>query len=131
MDLYYTIYPDKNLVVASHRGTFEVREYIEHILCFMEDPLYQKNLDGVIDLSGISVEIMPSDMQVLFDFLTTHEKTPSGRWACITTTPLATAYTMIYQRAAIQHDSFGIFSTWEATERFMGCEIPRPDFLPC
>jgi hypothetical protein len=120
----YEILPDRRLILQHFAGSSSLAELLAALRRLWADPLYSRTYDGIVDLSGAAVDLSMRDLRALIGFLQESDQTSTGRWGAVTTSPLATACAMIYQRALAPRHAFEVFSTWEAACAFLGVRVP-------
>ena len=126
MKFAYYIYPDRRAIVARYVGHFTLDELVASAQLLWSDPRYARSYDGLVDVSDSSVGVAMCDLQPLVKFFREHRDTSEGRWAAVTSSPLATACALIYQRALARRHTFEIFSTWAAACTFLNIDV-SPD----
>jgi len=125
MAFQYCILPEQSLIFARFAGSASISDLtaIASIIC--SDPAYVRSFDGLLDLTDLEVSIPVSDISELVSFTETSRKHGYGRWAILASTPIATAYTMIYRQRVTPALPVTLFSTYEAAARYLGKPIDK------
>jgi len=124
MNVRYEILPEQRLILKRCKGEFTLLDLITSSRSIWSDPRYCKTFDGIIDLSKADCGFHIDDVRGLVDFFLTHENTSIGRWAAIASSPLVTAFALIYKRGLLDRHPFEVFSTWEAACKFLDLDTP-------
>lgn len=124
MSFRYAIQPE-DLILVRFEGPVSVAELTASAEAICHDPRYVRGSDGLVDLTKVLVTIPPQDIRRLVDFTLARRKHGSGRWAALVASPLATAYTMLYQRGVSARHPFAVFSTYERASVFLGHAIDQ------
>lgn len=128
MDFRYDIFPDKQLILQRYTGPFSLQELFSSSRSMWEDPRYCKTYNGIADLTRASINISTEDLETLIHFVFKHEKASVGRWAAIVSSPLGTAYALIFKRGILPKHSFEVFSTLEAACEHLNVVLPPAIF---
>lgn len=122
MTFSYDIHPEQRVIVARYTGKFSLSELTDATKRIWEDPRYSKSYDGLLDLTDISLGVDMADFRGLVDFVRNSDKVSQGRWAAVTTTPFATACSLLYQKALMSRHTFEVFSTMEGACSYLGLQ---------
>ncbi|HVW20611.1 MAG TPA: hypothetical protein VHC86_05305 [Opitutaceae bacterium] len=114
MSFDFEIFPAQRLILARYRGGMTLGELRESAERLWSDSRYSMAYDGIVDISDEGLNISIEDFRGLVGFLTAEDRTSRGRWAAVASSPLATAYGLLYQRALSPRHSLSVHSTWEA-----------------
>lgn len=124
MDFRYAIFPDKQLILQRYSGPFSLPDLFAASQRMWDDPRYCKTYNGIADLTDASASITTDDLENLVGFVFQNEKASIGRWAAIVTSPLGTAYALIFKRGIFPKHPFEVFSTWEAACDHLDIALP-------
>lgn len=130
MNFGYTIDTDRKLIFQVFEGRFSIAQLIACTRRMWSDPAYSKTYPGVVDISRMTPSAGLDDLTLLIDFLKLDMRTSTGRWAVITSSPAATAGSMIYKRRMAGHHVFEVFSTWESAFGFLQLEPAGRPAIP-
>ena len=119
MHFTYTIQPEKRAILLRYEGDFTLAELFACSRKLWDDPAYSDDYDGIVDLSTASLGFGIGDLRVFIDFMKTEPRVSHGRWAAVTTSPLVTACSLLYQQALSSRHTFEVFSTWAAACAFL------------
>lgn len=115
MSFDFEIFPAQRLILARYRGGLMtlagLRQAAERM---WSDSRYSKAYDGIVDLSDETLQISIDDFRGLVGFLAAQDRTSRGRWAAVASSPIATAYGLLYQRAISARHAFSVHSSWGA-----------------
>lgn len=128
MAFQYCILPEQSLIFARFAGPACLSDLtaIASIIC--SDPAYVRSFDGLLDLTDLEVSISVADISELVSFTESNRKQGYGRWAILASTPIATAYTMIYRQRVSPALPVTLFSTYEGAARYLGKPIDEATF---
>lgn len=126
MNFAYEIYPSERAIVARYAGRFNLAGLVATAEQLWSDPRYSPTYDGFVDLTDTALGVDMCDFRPLLAFIRAHKQTSQGRWAAVTTSPMAAAMGLIYKQAMVSRHVFEIFSTREAAGWFVGFEIGDP-----
>lgn len=110
----FEIFPEQRIVLVRYRGEVTAADLIEGTRALWADPRYDPRFEGIVDLSDHRLRASTDDFRAYLDFLVEQPKTSTARWAAVATTPLATAFGLLYQRALARRHPFGVYSGWAA-----------------
>lgn len=128
MKFSYTIDSQRRMIFQNYSGRFTADQIIACVRALWADPLYDKTLGGIVDISNMNAGPDLADLHVLIRFLNENrEQLSTGRWAVVTTSPIATAGAFLYQHAMAGKHPFEVFSTWEAASTSLHWFAPRPE----
>jgi hypothetical protein len=114
MSFDFEIFSARRLILARYRGGITLGELRQSAERMWSDSQYSRDYDGIVDLSDETLQISIDDFRGLVGFLAAQDRVSRGRWAAVASSPIATAYGLLYQRAASPRHSFSVHSTWEA-----------------
>jgi hypothetical protein len=129
MTFDYEIYPEARIIVLRYAGQFTLGALKVFAQRLWADARYSRSFDGLVDLTDARLGVAREDFLALVEFVRGHEQTSLGRWAAITTSPLATACGLIYQRALARRHAFEVFATTEAAAWFLGVDLGNAPLL--
>ncbi|CAM3006037.1 hypothetical protein [Rariglobus hedericola] len=133
MNYGYMIDSDRKVIFQAFEGRFSLTQIIACVRRLWNDPAYSKTYPGIVDISRMTPSAGLDDLNGLVDFLKSETQTSTSRWAVITSSPAATAGSMVYKRIMAGRHVFEVFSTWESACEFLQLEIterPAIPFLP-
>lgn len=122
----YIIDEDRRTIVIRFAGPFDAGQFIACIERLWADPAYDREFEGIADITEVEPTYTVQDAQRLIAFLKENPMTNTARWAVITASPVAVAMSYIYQRAMASVHHIEVFSTWEAAGAYIGWTPPRP-----
>lgn len=123
MKFDYKIYPDHSLIILRLTGAFTLEDLMTGARRLWADERYSRHYNGLIDLTDGTLTVGGGDFRALVEFVRGHKDTSTGRWAAVASTPFATAYGFLYQRALAGRHTFQVFSTFEAAGSFLGVDL--------
>jgi len=123
MKVRYEILPEHRLILKRCRGDFTLHDLMTSARSVWSDPRYCRSFDGIVDLTKADCGFHIEEVRSLVDFFLTHEKTSIGRWAAIASSPIVTAFALIYKRSLLDRHPFEVFSTWEAACEFLELDV--------
>lgn len=128
MKFSYTIDQRGRIIFQSYSGRFTAEQVIACVRTLWADPLYDKTFAGIVDISAMEAGPDLADLHALIRFLKEErDQLSTGRWAVVTTSPIATAGAFFYQHAMAGKHHFEVFSTWEAASTSLHWFAPRPE----
>jgi hypothetical protein len=128
MKFSYTIDQGNRIIFQNYSGRFTADQVIASVRALWADPLYDKTFGGIVDITGMEAGKDLADLHALIRFLADNRhQISTGRWAVITTSPIATAGAFFYQHAMAGKHPFDVFSTWEAASNSLHWFAPRPE----
>lgn len=130
MKFSYDILPEKRSLMLRYEGRFTVADLIAGTQMVWADARYRREYDGIIDLTDPEAGVSLSDFRGLVNFLRGEHSTTKGRWAAVTSTPLAAACALMYKEAFAARHVMEVFSTWEAACQYLHLELPSDHPLP-
>ena len=122
MKFTYAIHPDHRVIFLRYEGRFTTSELVDSIQKLWADPAYSRDYNGIVDATDASVAIDIRDFRAFISLIRDRDEMSVGRWAAVTTSPLATACGFIYKEALAFRHKFQVFSGWEAACDFI--ELP-------
>lgn len=108
----HAIYREQRLVLVRYGAPVDLASLISGTERLWADPLYDRNFDGIVDLSDPRLKMSSEDFRDYLGFLSGREEASLGRWASVATSPMAVAFGLLYQQAAAARHPFGIFASW-------------------
>ena len=133
MNYGHVIVPPTRIIYQVFEGAFSADQLVACTRRLWSDPAYSRLYNGITDVSCMAPGATLENLQGLTAFLKHEPQLSQGRWAVITSTPIATAGAMLYKREMAAHHPFGVFSTWEAACAFLQLDLPTrpsPSFFP-
>lgn len=133
MNYGHVIIPKTRIIYQVFEGTFSLDHLVACTRRLWADPAYSRTYNGITDVSRMTPGATLENLQGLTAFLKNEPRLSQGRWAVITSTPMATAGAMLYKREMAAHHPFGVFSTWESACAFLQLDLPArpsPVFFP-
>ncbi|GAB5522124.1 MAG: hypothetical protein RhofKO_43750 [Rhodothermales bacterium] len=94
----------------------DLHEMIQHVWAA---PDYDPSYDGVLDLVDATISIAPREVYDLVHIVRDSENHLRGRFAFISSHPLATAMSMLYQYRSHAERQVAVFSTLAAAEAWL------------
>ena len=131
MKYSYAIHPQRRMIFLTYEGHFTVAQLIECTELLWADRDYDPTFNGIADITSIEPTADLGSLCAFISFMKAEKRTSSGRWAVITSSPLATAGALLYKRALAPRHMFEVFSTWECAGTFLQWEAPRPELKLC
>ena len=131
MNFSYAIDPERRMIFLRYTGHFTLVPLLAGIRRLWADPAYCRAYAGLVDLSDESLSIEIADLHALIDHLRDQPAISEGRWAAVTSSPLATACGLLYQKAISPRHPFEVFSSFEAAANFLRLEGPPPLLQDC
>ncbi len=119
MAFQYTILTDQRLILARFEGPASLEEFKASAPLICSDSRYTRDFDGLLDLTEVKVSIDLSEVWDLVRFTEANRKEGYGKWAVIVTTPVATAFAMVYRQRAEPALPFLLFSTYEGAADYL------------
>ena len=127
----YEILPERQTIVTRYAGFFTLTDLLTSTRRLWADPRYSEKYNGLVDAADTGMGVEINDFRSLIEFVRDNPSASRGRWAIVTSTPLATVCGIIYQRAMAKQHTLEIFSTWEAACQFVNVEVRRDLPLGC
>jgi len=121
----YQIYPEQRVIYVRYSGTFSFERLAATAKTLWGDPRYSRDYHGIVDFLHGPVSAPMADVRKLIELVQQSPHTSRGRWAAVTTAPVATALALVYGQALAQRHAFEVFSSWEAACDFIGTELDR------
>lgn len=128
MKFEYTILPEERLVLVRLEGPFFLTELTDSAAIICADVRYRRDYDGLIDLTSVEVTISPREIKDLITYTLSRQRPGVGRWAVLVTTPIATAFAMLYQNGLTARHHMSLFCTLEGASQFLDRTITRRFF---
>ncbi len=121
----HTINPTKRIIIQRFDGTLSLSAVYQGTEQLWADPKYDRNFNGITDLSHSVVSGTVEDVRALSRFVSSRDQASTGRWAVVTNDPKITAFVLVFSRL-LTRPSLSVFSTWTAASAFMQVEGPPP-----
>ena len=128
MSVQYTIDVDKRLIMVRFDGEVSDRQFVASASAICSDARYGRGFDGLIDVTGVEIDVNREDIKRLVDYTLSKRKHGHGKWAVLVSSPAATAYTMMYQQGVAPEHPFAVFCSWEGASGFLGIEMDEGAF---
>lgn len=126
MTFGYTINEQRKIIFLRFSGSFDAANFLACIERLWADPAYQREFEGIADITDVSPTYTIADLRRVIAFLRDNHRTNTARWALITSSPLAAACGYVYQKAMSPVHRLEVFSTWEAASAFVHWNADRP-----
>lgn len=114
MNFSYQIDSARHLIFLRLAGRFTLQALIKGVHQLWADPAYHRSYGGLVDISDGAVWVNIADLHQFIAFIRDQPSTSEGRWAAVTSSPLATACGLLYQKAIWNRHPFEVFTSFEA-----------------
>jgi len=118
MNFHYSIDHKHQLIFQRYEGRLTLKELIACIERMWSDPEYSRSYNGIVDFSAVSISLDIQDFHAFMRFIKDHSSLSLGRWALVTSSPFATACSLLYKQRIFQH-TLDVFSSPEAAGAFI------------
>jgi hypothetical protein len=126
MNYGHVIDTQRQFIFQVFSGAFSTAQIIACTQRLWNDPAYSKTYSGIADISLMTPSSGSGDLRAVINFLQSDHHTSEGRWAVITSSPLAAASSMVYKKAMAGRHVLEVFSTWECASGFLQLDLPQP-----
>ena len=123
----YKIDKKRKLIIEAFDGDICLEFFKQSMLKEFSDPAYLDLKYGICDLRKANLILSDKEIKELFEFSLAHYQNLSIKWATLTKGPYETAMAMIYELQAVKHYGYKIFSTLDASSRYLNIELSEDD----
>ncbi|UMB55083.1 hypothetical protein MKD41_06305 [Lutibacter sp. A64] len=121
----YKILPDHNLIVEYHEKKIDIHSYSTFKLKIIEDPLYSKHLNYIINFKNVDFKISPNEIEeYVVDLKKLSSILVKKKLAFITRTPNQIVPATLYKMKQNElNQAVEIFSTYESAINWLKIDL--------
>ncbi|WP_438483635.1 hypothetical protein [Oleiharenicola lentus] len=119
----HTILVEKRTIIQRFSGQVGLGDVIGGINRLWADPAYDRNFNGISDLTACTPSASVSDVRSLTNFVIQKHQLSEGRWVVLVSDPMMTALGILFSRSMTK-PSIQVCSTWEAACAYLQITLP-------
>ncbi|HBR95545.1 MAG TPA: hypothetical protein DEA90_15390 [Opitutae bacterium] len=130
--LKYAICESEELVVVEYSGELDFDTMVRYMHVIWAEPVLRSHFACICDLSLAQLQMSSQDMERLFFYIMSDERSLRGPCGLVIATPMETALGFLFQNITQKETTDGeaavalqIFSEWENACKFVNCAIDR------